>query len=190
MANDYRIFVGAFLDGRLRNEIQTLRLAYDPKTALVTPPHVTLAGTYWRRGLALPENEAAIMGQLQTLENDLPSFNLVMGGIGVFPPISQPVIFLKIETTPALLGIRKRLLETLGQDKHQYFTPHLTLIMRLGAQEAARALPEFENSEWGKNRRVVRINLLQLMQRGPDDPAWRCIQRIRLAGPEIRAGEP
>ena len=56
--NDYRIFVGAFLSGELHEGIQAVRQWYDAKTARITPPHVTLAGTYWRGGPATAENEA------------------------------------------------------------------------------------------------------------------------------------
>ena len=56
--NDYRIFVGAFPEGDLADRIQAVRLQYDAKTARITAPHVTLAGTYWRSGPPIPENEA------------------------------------------------------------------------------------------------------------------------------------
>ena len=44
---DYRIFVGAFPGGDLGESIQAIRARYDPKTARITAPHVTLAGTYY-----------------------------------------------------------------------------------------------------------------------------------------------
>ena len=50
MKQDYRIFVGAFLEGELANAVQAIRQQYDPVTARITPPHVTSAGTYWRSG--------------------------------------------------------------------------------------------------------------------------------------------
>jgi hypothetical protein len=44
--NDYRIFVGAFPEGDLADRIQAVRLQHDARTARITAPHVTLAGTY------------------------------------------------------------------------------------------------------------------------------------------------
>jgi hypothetical protein len=54
---DYRIFVGAFPEGEVAERIQAVRSRHDAKTARITAPHVTMAGTYWRRGPATPENE-------------------------------------------------------------------------------------------------------------------------------------
>ncbi|GAB4159035.1 MAG: hypothetical protein Fur0021_29490 [Candidatus Promineifilaceae bacterium] len=48
--DDYRIFVGAFLTGELAAHMQQVRCRYDAVTAGITPPHVTVAGTYWRTG--------------------------------------------------------------------------------------------------------------------------------------------
>ena len=57
MPGDYRIFVGAFPTGDFVDRVQALRKQHDPKTARITPPHVTLAGTYWRQGPATRDNE-------------------------------------------------------------------------------------------------------------------------------------
>ena len=65
LSHDYRIFVGAFPIGDLADRIQALRQRHDPKTARITAPHVTLAGTYWRTGPATPENESDTIAHLQ-----------------------------------------------------------------------------------------------------------------------------
>jgi len=65
IAGDYRIFVGAFPTGELAERIQAVRLRHDAKTARVTAPHVTVAGTYWRSGPAKPENESDTIARLQ-----------------------------------------------------------------------------------------------------------------------------
>lgn len=41
---DYRIFVGAFPEGELAQQIQALSQQFDPVTTRISPPHVTLAG--------------------------------------------------------------------------------------------------------------------------------------------------
>jgi hypothetical protein len=61
--------VGAFPTDELAERIQALRQRHDASTALVTAPHVTIAGTYWRTGLATPENETEAIARLQDVQN-------------------------------------------------------------------------------------------------------------------------
>lgn len=177
---DYRIFVGAFPQGEIAARIQAIREHYDPVTARITAPHVTLAGTYWRRGPATPEQEAATITRLQALSGELPAVPLHLGGIALFAPTERPVIYLQIELTPALLAVRAALLSVLGRDKHHHFTPHLTLAMRLKGPTARRMLDELHQSEWHSERWSVPIAQLAFMQRGPTDPAWREIGQVKL----------
>jgi len=178
---DYRIFVGAFPTGDLTERIQALRQRYDAVTARITAPHVTLAGTYWRNGPATLENEAETLACLQTIQNQIQPFELVLGGIGSFLP-RRRVIYLQVEPTADLLAARKILLKALGPDKHRCFVPHLTLALRLGRQETQSLLAQLRQSEWHSDRWSALIDHLWLMQRGPDDPAWRYIQRVDLTG--------
>ncbi len=176
-AQDYRIFVGAFPTGDLARDIQSVRERYDPVTARITPPHVTLAGTYWRSGPPTPASEAEAIRRLETLPGRLEPFELRLGGIRTFPG-DRPVIFLGVEITPGLLEARRRLLDLLGQDKHRDFHPHLTLAMRLTASRASEMVRELENSPWHNQTFAAPIRELRLMQRGPQDPAWRCIHTV------------
>lgn len=178
--HEYRIFVGAFPQGELAQRIQALREQYDPVTARITAPHVTLAGTYWRRGPATPEQEAATIDQLQRLHGTLAAFPLHLGGIALFAPTERPVIYLQVEPTPALLAVRTALINILGRDKHHHFTPHLTLAMRLKGPAARKMLDELHQSEWHSGQWQAPIDRLSLMQRGPADPAWREIGQIAL----------
>lgn len=180
-ANDYRIFVGAFPGGELTRRIQALRAHYDPRTARITPPHVTLAGTYWRSGPATPQNEAGAIARLQALQGAIPPFKLRLGGVRFFPPMSRPVIYLGVEVTAELLAARRMLLEALGPDKHRQFTPHLTLAMRLGEPAARSMLDDLQDSEWHRALHPAPIHELCLMQRGPNDPVWRTIYRLPLS---------
>ncbi len=117
--------------GEIVQDIQALRLQHDTKTARITAPHVTLAGTYWRSGPATADNEAEAIARLNAVSSKIPPFDLVMGGIDSFLPVN-PVIFLRIEPSSDLLAARQALLEALGPDKHgSRFVPHLTLAMRL-----------------------------------------------------------
>ena len=139
MAGDYRIFVGAFPEGETGVRIQTLREQLDAKTASITPPHVTLAGTYWRNGPAIPENESEAIDSLSLVARVVKPFDLVVGGVHSFLP-QAAVIYLGVEKNDGLLAARRALLKALGGDKHgQGFTPHLTLAMRL-ARAASEAL--------------------------------------------------
>ena len=180
LPQDYRIFVGAFPTGELAERLQQVRLAYDRKTALITPPHVTLAGTYWRSGPPTPENEAQAVAGLQTLRGQVAPFDLILGGIHTFPPASKPIIYLGVERSPQLLAVRQALLGALGSDKHRRFEPHLTLAMRLSAAPAASMLANLRPGEWDRERFTAPIHELRLMQRGPHDPAWRCIFVLEL----------
>jgi 2'-5' RNA ligase len=155
-SGDYRTFVGAFPTGKVIERIQALRQRYDAKTACITAPHVTLAGTYWCIGQATQENETEA--------------------------IANRVIYLHVEPTDNLLAARQTLLEALEPDKHRRFVPHLTLAMRLGWDETRSLLARLQQSEWHTGRWSVPIDHLWLMQRGPGDPAWRYIHRIDLTG--------
>jgi len=179
--NDYRIFVGAFPTGELTERIQAVRLRHDAKTARITAPHVTMAGTYWRSGPATPENESDAIARLQAVQRQLQPFELALDGVESFLPFNN-VIYLRIEQTAGLLAARKVLLDALGPDKERRYTPHLTLTMRLDKGKTQALLKELRQSEWHTGRWVVPLDHLWLMQRGPDDPAWRYIHRVNLQG--------
>jgi 2'-5' RNA ligase len=85
MSSDYRIFVGAFPQGEIATRIQAVRERLDPKTARIIPPHVTLAGTYWRSGPSVPENEAALIRRLQAIQGQIPAFPRLLGKVQTFP---------------------------------------------------------------------------------------------------------
>jgi len=178
---DYRIFVGAFLTGELAERIQTVRLQHDAKTAHITAPHVTMAGTYWRSGPATPENERDAIARLQVIQGQLRPFELALGGVESFLP-SNNVIYLHIERTAGLLAARKVLLDALGPDKDRRYTPHLTLTLRLDATQTWVLLQLLRHTEWHTGHWVVQLDHLWLMQRGPQDPAWRYIYKIAMNG--------
>ena len=180
MQSNYRIFVGAFPNGELGERLQALRLRYDPKTAAITAPHVTLAGTYSRTGPSTQSNESATIERLQAALGSIPAFELHLGGIRTFPGRSSPVIYLGVEISPDLLAVRQVLLGVLGMDKHRRFTPHLTLAMRLKDSPARAMLDDLRRSEWGEQRFSAPINTLNFMQRGPGDPCWRPIAVLNL----------
>jgi 2'-5' RNA ligase len=146
---------------------------------------VTLAGTYWRSGPATPENEAAALERLRASQDRLAPFDLLLGGIESFLP-EAPVIYLGVQATPELLEVRRVLTEALGSDKHtqrDHFSPHLTLAMKLSLAATEALYEELRRSEWHTGCWRVPVRQLQLMQRGPPDPAWRCIRTIPLQKP-------
>lgn len=177
-AGDYRIFIGAFPTGPLAERIQAVRLHFDPKTAAITAPHVTLAGTYWRTGAAVPESEAALIDRLQAASSSLPPFELLLGGIHTF---GSRVVYLGVTSTPSLLALRRALMGIAGPDKHCRYRPHLTLAMRLSRLETEAMVADLQQSEWETGRFIAPIEALQLMQRGPEDAAWRTIACLPLA---------
>ncbi len=177
--NDYRIFVGVFPSGDLADRIQAVRLQHDARTARITAPHVTLAGTYWRSGPPTPEHEAPTIERLRSIQSQLPPFELKLGGVETFLP-DTPVIYLHIAPTPELLAVRQALLQVIGADKQRRFTPHLTLTMRLDQRKTEALLPQLRQTEWHTQWWSAIIDHLWLMQRGPDDPAWRYIYRVEM----------
>ncbi len=179
--NDYRIFIGAFPEGDLAERIQAVRVQHDAKTARITNPHVTLAGTYWRSGAPTSENEAHTIEQLSAIESWLRPFDMLIGGVETFLP-QNPVIYLHIEPTPELLTARQTVLRAIGSDKQRHFTPHLTLTMRLSGRQTETLIEQLRHTEWHTRRWSVTIQRLWLMQRGPHDPAWRYIHRIEMTG--------
>jgi 2'-5' RNA ligase len=174
---DYRIFVGAFPTGELAERIQQLREALDSQTAVITAPHVTLAGTYWRNGEPTRAGAQGLIDRLEPLAGTLRSFDLHLGGIQTF---GERVIYLGVKPTDPMLAVRRALLNVIGEDKHRRFKPHLTLAMRLKQPDFAETLAELRASEWENGRFTTTITELHLMQRGEDDPAWRSIYTIPL----------
>lgn len=156
-----------------------MRVQHDAKTARITAPHVTIAGTYWRSDSATPENEANAIQRLKMIEDRLTPFEMIVGGVESFL-LRTPVIYLHIEPTAGLLAARKVLLEALGSDKHRHFAPHLTLAMRLDQSATQSLLNQLRHSDWHTRRWPVLIDQLWLMQRGPGDPAWRYIYRVEM----------
>jgi 2'-5' RNA ligase len=176
----YRIFIGAYPSGQLAEKLQELRQYYDPKTAAISDPHVTLAGSYWRSGPPVEQNETTAIASLKTVCAGNQPFELHLGGLRTFPPPHNPVIFLAVERTPALLAIRRSLLAVLGHDKKRRFVPHLTLAMRLKGPAARVMLQDLKGSQWDVTTQHVQINTLYLMLRARQDPAWRGIARLPL----------
>jgi 2'-5' RNA ligase len=181
LPHDYRIFVGAFPTGDLADRIQALRQRHDPKTARITAPHVTLAGTYWCTGPATPEHESDTIARLQAVQDQLHPFELELGGVRSFLP-TTPVIYLHAAPTAVLLAVRHTLLAALGQDKHRHFVPHLTLTMRLGEDATRSLLADLQETMWHTGRWSLSIDHLWLVQRGPADPSWRYIHRVNMSG--------
>lgn len=179
-SGDYRIFVGAFPQGQQIEQIQELRQRIDPQTAVITPPHVTLAGTYWRTGPPTPENESTLIEKLNALSAELRPFTLHLGGIYTF---GQRVIYLGVLPTEEMLAARSSLLGVMGQDKHRQFRPHLTLAMRLKREPFSQTLAELQQSDWENGRFTHQLYELHLMQRGPSDAAWRTIHTLPLSPP-------
>ncbi len=174
---DYRIFIGAFPGGALADEIQAIRAQFDPKTAVITPPHVTLAGTYWRSGPATAENEADLIARLEAMAGKIKPFSLELGGIRSF---GSRVVYLGVKRTDDLLKVRATLIRLAGRDKHRRFAPHLTLAMRLNKADTAVMLTNLRATEWEHGRFTAPITELRLMQRGRDDAAWRVIYTLPL----------
>lgn len=179
-SGDYRIFVGAFPEGDKIEQIQQLREQIDWPTSQITPPHVTLAGTYWRTGQPSATGESVLIDKLTSLAPYLKPLTLHLGGIYTF---GERVIYLGVLPTDEMLAIRNSLMAVMGKDKHRHFKPHLTLAMRLKDEAFAEALANLEQSEWVDGRFTTPIHQLRLMQRGPSDPAWRTIHTIPLATP-------
>ena len=182
--SSYRIFVGAFPEGELAEQIQQIRLQYDAVTARIAPPHVTLAGAYTHEsqapGTALTaENEAESIRRLEILPGILQPFNLILGGVHTFPG-KRPVVYLDVQVNQGLVEARNLLLSVLGMDKHSEFKPHLTLAMRLSWDKAWEMVNELQVTAWNKPPHTFLISELRLMQREPADPAWRCIHKITL----------
>ncbi len=176
---DYRIFIGTFPTGEQADRIQTIREQYDLKTARITAPHVTLAGTYWRSGAATPENEADLIEKLEVLSGKIRPFTLHLGGIYTF---GERVVYLGVAQSKSLDFVRRSLMKPAGKDKHRQFKPHLTLAMRLQQPTFDEMVTDLRRTEWHTEQFVARISELHLMQRGADDAAWRAIYTMPLRG--------
>ena len=153
---DYRIFVGAFPLGELAERIQAVRLRHDAKTARITAPHVTVAGTYWRSGPATPENESDTIARLQVIQCKLLPFELALGGVESFLPLNN-VIYLRVERTASLLAARKVLLDALGPDKERRYTPHLTLTTLAPAVQCRCAARQRRNASTAQRIETERV---------------------------------
>jgi 2'-5' RNA ligase len=177
---DYRIFVGAFPEGAFSQKVQAVREKYDPITARITPPHVTLAGTYWRSGEPTVENEAETIRRMEIMQGILPPFEMRLNGIRTFRG-ERPVVYMDVALTKEVIEARNLLLSLIGPDKHKQFNPHLTLAMRLPWEEAWTMITELQESDLHTQEWSVSISELHLMLRGSQDRAWRCIYRLDLS---------
>lgn len=174
---DYRIFIAAFPEGEVVEQIQALREQYDPETAVVLPPHVTLAGIYWRSGPATAQNEANLIAQLKKIRGKIKPFDLILGGIRSF---GSRTVYLSAKPTDDLLKVRATLLRLAGRDKQRRFKPHLTLATNLNKADTAVMLTELQATEWGDGRITIPIHKLHLMQSGPTDSDWHIIHTLEL----------
>jgi len=174
---DYRVFVGAFPTGELAEQIQQVRQDADSKTAKITAPHVTMAGVYWRNGKATRAGAQGLIDKLDELSGKLRTFDLDMGGIQTF---GERVIYLGVKPTDPIQAVRRALINTIGEDKHRRFKPHLTLAMRLEQPAFGETLAKLRESEWDNGRFTAPITELHIMQRGEKDPTWRSIHTIGL----------
>ena len=129
--------------------------------------------------LELSPGEADAMACLQAVQGEIRPFELMVGGVRSFLP-RNPIVFLDIEPTAGLMAARQTLLQALGKDKHRSFVPHLTLTMRLGREGSQALLTRLRRSKWHMGHWSALVDHLWLMQRGPDDSAWRYIYRIDL----------
>ena len=135
-------------------------------------------------------NEARAIARLQAIQDRIQPFDLVLGGVRSFLP-GTPVIYLHVEPTPGLLAARRVLLQALGPDKHPHFVSYLTLAMRLARDETSALLAQLQHTEWHTRRWTLPIDHLWLVQRGPNDPAWRYIHRLDLSSqPQRRQDNP
>ncbi len=100
-----------------------------------------------------------------------------MGGIYNF---GKRVIYLGVLPTEPLLKVRRYLINTIGEDKHRRFRPHLTLALDLEDAAFAAALAELKEGELGNGRFSAPIAELRLMQRAEGEAAWRTIHTISL----------
>ena len=174
---DYQLFIGAFPTGELADQIQRIRGEVDGKSITIVDPHVTVAGTYWRNGKATRAGAQGLIDRLDRLSPKLKSFELDMGGVYTF---GKRVIYLGVRPTDPLLAIRAHLVNTIGEDKHRRFRPHLTLALDLEDASFAAALAELKEGELGNGRFSAPIAELRLMQRAEGEHAWRVIHTIAL----------
>jgi 2'-5' RNA ligase len=86
-----------------------------------------------------------------------------------------------VEINQGLIEARNLMLSMLGPDKHKKFNPHLTLAMRLPWEEAWQMVNDLQQTEWATQPHTAPIREVRLMQRGPQDRAWRAIHRLMLA---------
>ena len=100
-----------------------------------------------------------------------------MGGIKTF---GHRTVYLDGAVTPILTAVRHRLRQIMSQDKHRQWTPHLILAMLLNPWEVQQMVEELRAGEWKNDRFTFPIHEFCLMQRGAEDPTWRCIAQYEL----------
>lgn len=175
-----RIFIGAFPTGSIAADLQAIRIKYDPKTAKISSPHVTLAGIYEYSENWFLKNEEEIITKIQDICTNIPTFEIQLGGVRIFPSKRKSIVYLEVVQTPDLLTARKELLSILGPDRHTHYTPHLTLAMRITDQQAKEMQSALSNKIWDQKQKTFSVASLQLMQRFPTDASWRTITVLQL----------
>lgn len=135
---------------------------YNSRSALKSPPHVTLQPPFeWE------------IDQLETLKNYLASFAqqhlpipMTLSGFNAFPP---KVIYIDVIQTPELLALQRTLTKKLESDlqiidqkgKTRAFTPHLTVAFRdLKNHHFHPAWSEFKDRPFQANFVISHLTLL------------------------------
>ena len=172
---DYQIFVAAVPTGDLAERIQKVREELGGKTAVATPPHIILAGAYWRNGDPA-RGARGLVERLERLASKIKPFELKVGGIQTF----GERLILGVTPNNAILQARKSLLGEIGEDKHRRYRPHLTLATGLEQAALEAALAKLRESEWENGRFMASITEFHLMQRSREEANWRDVYTILL----------
>ncbi len=136
---------------------------YNSKSALKSPPHITLQAPFYWELARLDELKSV----LTEFSNHKISFPVVLDGFAAFKP---RVIYVDVHKTPELITIQKELMDLLEASlqivhqvsKTRLFTPHMTVGLKdLTKVDFYKAWSEFKEKQFDAKFTATRLTLLQ-----------------------------
>ena len=161
----FGVFVIA-LPEDLRDRIAPVRERFDPRSAALAEPHITVT-----QALAQAPNDIA-RADLGAELAEIGPFEVRVGPAAAFP--SSPVVYLAVEPAEAILALRSAAHRTglfrTGPPSTQGFVPHVTIRERGGEGEAGAFPSEIviRETDAAVPPTSFRCDALELWAPGPD----------------------
>jgi len=163
---------------------QTAAEKFDSKSALRSPPHITLEPPFkWRS-----DRFQILETTLQAFAAQQPGFQVKLDGFNKFP---SRVVFIDVEQNPSLQKLQRLLkanlrskLDLISERPDRAYHPHMTVAFRdLRKNRFLEAWQHFSKIDYQREMDVVQITLLQ-----HDGRVWQKRLDFKMKGRQVEQG--